>query len=127
MLTFSALFHTSKEMQPAVEVSEDRLRNALTIAAAQVQVDEEWYLRSYPDVRDAIKRGVFSSGREHYTYSGYFEDRSPRLFEVNTTWYLEQYPDVADAIHRGRVHSAQQHFQDYGFKEGRHPYRDWSL
>ena len=127
MLTFNALFHMDNETWHTVEVSEDRLHNALAIAAAQVRLDKEWYLRAYPDVRDAIRRGVFSSGQEHYACSGYFEDRSPRLVEVDAVWYLEQYLNVADAIHRGRLHSPQQHFQEHCFKEGRHPHGDWSL
>ena len=37
--------------------------------------DEAWYLRSYPDVGQAIARGAFKSAREHYLRHGHVEGR----------------------------------------------------
>jgi PrtD family type I secretion system ABC transporter len=37
--------------------------------------DEAWYLRSYPDVGQAIARGAFKSAREHYLSYGHAEGR----------------------------------------------------
>src|SRR5271167_4126305 len=40
---------------------------------AAIKFDEAWYLSKYPDVRDAVKRGIVASGREHYVSFGYYE------------------------------------------------------
>ena len=63
-----------------------------------VTFDEAWYLSKYADVREAIKRGAITSGREHYVQFGYFENRMPAPILVNEKWYLDTYPDVAKAI-----------------------------
>ena len=37
--------------------------------------DEQWYLAYYPDVREAVRRGMFASGEEHYERHGRAERR----------------------------------------------------
>lgn len=87
--------------------------------------DEAWYLSKYPDVREAIKRGVIASGRDHYLQFGYFENRMPTAILVNEKWYLDTYPDVAKAIKAGIYKSGQAHFDQAGFGEGRFPYANF--
>jgi SAM-dependent methyltransferase len=41
-------------------------------------VDEEWYLKNYPDVARAVKAGAFQSGLQHYLAFGKAEGRRPR-------------------------------------------------
>lgn len=94
---------------------------------AGLKFDEAWYLGKYPDVRDAVKRGVVPSGRAHYALSGYFENRMPMAIQVNEKWYLEAYPDVAEAIRRGVHKSGQAHFELAGYREGRMPYPNFQL
>src|ERR1700690_1212144 len=88
---------------------------------AKIKFDEAWYLAKYPDVKDAIKRGIVRSGREHYFHFGYYEHRLPTAILVNEKWYRESYPDVAEAIRGGVYKGAQAHFDLVGFGEGRLP------
>jgi hypothetical protein len=86
-----------------------------------VTFDERWYLAAYPDVAEAVKSGVFRSGRQHFIDVGYFEGRRPGQFSVDEKWYVANYPDVAGEIEKGNIKSAQQHFNDHGYDEGRLP------
>ncbi len=110
-----------------IRLDENRLRAALRGLLESVAIDEKWYLETYGDVRAAFKQGKFSSAREHYVNSGYFEDRLPRPIKVDVDWYLTNYPDVAEAIRDKKCASAQEHFDVNGFKEGRQPFEGWSL
>jgi hypothetical protein len=110
-----------------IEIVEERLRSIIRIALESVEIDEAWYLSVNGDVGHAVKSGVFSSARDHYVSSGYFEDRLPRPVVVDEAWYLSTYTDVADAIKRGKFETAQQHFNIAGFKEGRRPTANWDL
>ncbi len=94
---------------------------------ASIKFDEVWYLSKYPDVKDAVKRGVVPSGREHYGMSGYYEHRMPTQIQVNEKWYLEAYPDVLEAIRAGVYKTGQAHFEIAGFREGRMPYANFQL
>lgn len=100
------------------------LKGALISKAA---VDEEFYLDKYPDLRDAVRRGVIKSGAEHYYITGYFENRMPRQILVDEKFYLENNPDVSEAVRSGAVASAQEHFEFKGFREGRLPFSGFSL
>jgi hypothetical protein len=86
-----------------------------------IEVDETWYLNQYPDVAEAIRKGIITSGKEHFLNDGYFEGRMPFPIAVDEAWYLEQNPGVAEHIARGELLSAQQHFNDNGYREGRQP------
>jgi hypothetical protein len=94
---------------------------------ASIKFDEAWYLSKYLDVKDAVKRGVVPSGREHYVQSGYYEHRMPCAILVNEKWYLDAYPDVAEAMRAGVYKSGQAHFEMAGFREGRMPYANFQL
>jgi hypothetical protein len=94
---------------------------------ATIKFDEAWYLSKYPDVKDAVRRGVVASGREHYVAHGFYEHRMPVAIQVNEKWYLESYPDIAEAIRAGVYKSAQAHFDQAGFREGRLPYPNFQF
>jgi hypothetical protein len=87
-----------------------------------IEVDEEWYLKQYPDVAAAIREKIINSAREHFLNDGYFEGRVPFFIKVDEAWYLEQYPGIAECIARGDLQSAQQHFNENGYREGRKPF-----
>ena len=110
-----------------VEVSEECLNRLLRSLLVYVDVDEDWYRKTYKDTDDAISAGVTGSAHEHYVKAGYFEDRIPQNFKVDENWYLDAYPDVRIAIKTGSVKSATNHFYTNGFKEGRFPYKGWSI
>jgi len=94
---------------------------------ATMKFDEAWYLSKYPDVKDAVKRGIVQSGREHFVSFGYYEHRMPTAVHVNEKWYLESYPDVAEAIRAGVYKTGQAHFELAGYREGRLPYANFQL
>jgi hypothetical protein len=87
-----------------------------------IDFDEAWYLKRYPDIADAIKQGLIPSAREHFISDGYFEGRLPLLIQVEEEWYLQQNEGVADYVRRGLLESGQQHFEENGYVEGRLPF-----
>jgi hypothetical protein len=89
---------------------------------ADVPVDEAWYLKRYPDIADAIDRGIVNSAKSHFVSDGYFEGRMPFPVNVDERYYLMQNPGVADHVRKGLLKSGQQHFDENGYSEGRLPF-----
>jgi hypothetical protein len=87
-----------------------------------VDVDETWYLERYPDIADAIDKGIVAGPRLHFINDGYFEGRLPFPIQVDEAWYLKQNEGVADYVRRGLLESGQQHFEENGYQEGRLPF-----
>src|SRR5262249_43350014 len=48
----------------------------------KIQLDEQWYLQKYPDVRQAIARKAVKDARDHFVRFGYFEHRLPYQIKV---------------------------------------------
>jgi len=94
---------------------------------ATIKFDEAWYLSKYPDVKDAVRRGIVASARDHYVTHGFYEHRMPVAIQVKEKWYLESYPDVSKAIRSGVYKSAQVHFDQAGFREGRFPFANFQF
>ena len=90
---------------------------------AGTPVDEEWYLKEYEDIAEAVRNGSIESAAQHFVDDGYFEGRRPFPMVVDERWYLEQYPDVAESVRKGVVTSGEQHFIEDGYREGRLPYK----
>ncbi|HWB51012.1 MAG TPA: hypothetical protein VG651_18020 [Stellaceae bacterium] len=86
-----------------------------------VEVDEAWYLSQYPDVEEAVKAGIFKSGKHHFLQNGYLEGRRPAYCAVDEDWYLLTYPDVSNAVDANMLASATEHFHAAGYEEGRLP------
>ncbi len=110
-----------------VELQEAKLFRLIRVILDSVEVDEAWYLATYPDVAAAVKAGELKTAKAHYVVAGYFENRLPRPVTVDETWYLTEYPDVAEAVRGGAVASASAHFEMADFVEGRLPKPGWSL
>jgi hypothetical protein len=98
------------------------VRALLDMALAGVEVDEAWYLRQYPDVRDGIARGGHQSAAQHYRHHGYLEGRLPADPAVDEDWYRATNPDVAAGIRQGKLRSGKEHYLQNGYKEGRAPH-----
>jgi hypothetical protein len=83
--------------------------------------DEEFYAFHNPDITEAVARGDFPSGFEHYLRFGEMEGRlALRTFsQFDEADYLERYPDVAAAVQQGTLPSGSAHYKRYGFQEGR--------
>ena len=103
------------------------LKKLLLPLISKIVVDEDYYLRTYEDIHNAIKSGQILSAKEHYVNYGYFENRLPRFVQVDEHWYLARYQDVRDAINGGKWGSGQAHFTTAGYAEGRYPSPDWEL
>jgi hypothetical protein len=103
----------------AVSVSRRDLNTLLEGLLANIFVDEEWYVKTYPDVSGAVEAGYFSSPTKHYRTVGFLEGRLPFEPDVDEDFYLTKYPDVREAIRQGRFRDAQQHFIKQGYREGR--------
>jgi hypothetical protein len=106
-----------------VSVSYDNFINLMQRLVASVLVDEEWYMKQYEDVADAVRTGKVRSARAHFVENGYIEGRLPGPIIVDEEWYFGQYLDVAESVRRGGETSAQSHFDRAGYKEGRLPFR----
>lgn len=89
--------------------------------------DENFYLKSYPDVAAAVSAGIFNSGLQHFQQAGLQEGRT----EVSP-FYKEEYyislsfgkirnPDVFNAKIDRNIPSALAHFINSGEAEGRVP------
>jgi Ca2+-binding RTX toxin-like protein len=80
--------------------------------------NESFYLTSYPDIRDAVARGIVGSGLEHFQRFGLQEGR----FLISPLWneaeYLRVNLDIAAVIPRV-VPSGAAHFVLFGETEGR--------
>ena len=105
-----------------VNVSYDDFLRLLKRMIVATEVDEEWYLRTYEDIAEAVRSGAIRSARQHFVEDGYFEGRLPFPIEVDEQWYMNQYPDVGDSVRRGLLPSAQTHFDEDGYREGRLPF-----
>jgi hypothetical protein len=96
-------------------------RRIIKLFLRGVNVDEEWYRRTYPDIAQAICEGRYKSSKHHFVEEGYFEGRQPFELQVNEQWYLTAYEDVRDSIAKGDIPSAKAHFVSHGYMEGRLP------
>jgi GT2 family glycosyltransferase/glycosyltransferase involved in cell wall biosynthesis len=88
--------------------------------------DDAKYRAANPDVDEAIKAGLLSSGAVHWRLHGRFENRPlnsdeavllPSDFEERS--YLLANPDVAAAVADGRAESGAAHWLAHGRLEGR--------
>jgi hypothetical protein len=110
-----------KREEPKITVSRDLLMQLLDLYVSCWDFDEDWYLTTYPDVREAIQKGAFTSGWMHFRKVGYFEGRLGASPSVDTQWYTSAYPDIAKAMLDGKVTDATDHFVRFGYAEGRLP------
>jgi len=109
------------ERASEIKVPLPLLKLLLQIALAQVDFNENNYLRANPDVQEAVERGDVESGLMHFIGFGYFEGRTGGMAIVDEEWYLSKYPDVHAAVISGTISSADRHFHAVGAGEGRSP------
>lgn len=83
---------------------------------------ENWYLYRYNDVKQAVEKGSFKSGYEHYIKYGQNENPKrqpvpPMPSNFNEGDYLELNQDIKQAVEKGTYTSGAHHFMLYGYKE----------
>jgi hypothetical protein len=113
--------------KPFLAVDEHFLGQLMKPRLEKIYVDEEWYLRTYPDVNAAIMSGVVPNAKAHYCQFGFYEHRMPHRVLVDESWYLNEYPDVGEGVNAKYFASGQDHFEIFGYKEGRYPYQAFEL
>ncbi|MGA1856842.1 Ig-like domain-containing protein [Azospirillum sp. 11R-A] len=84
------------------------------------QISETLYLARNADVAQAVARGEFASGMDHYRQYGAAEGRLQPV-ALDEAFYLSQNEDVAKAVAAGLFTSGLQHYLLKGEKEGRDP------
>jgi hypothetical protein len=99
----------------------------LHCALTNARFDEEWYLKTYPDVAAAVQARKIRTGREHFVTTGYFEGRFPYDIKVDESFYLRKNEDVNRAVRARKIKSAKEHWTSTGINEGRQPSEDFSL
>lgn len=97
----------------AADAADDRA----ALAISPPDYDEEWYLKTYPDVAAAVARGDWVSGYAHFSHIG---RRNGRLGapEIDETWYLEEYPEAGREIGTGGARSCSDHYLKFGRYRG---------
>jgi hypothetical protein len=111
-----------------IQIPRGLFRDLLIIALqTKGDFDEEYYLKTNPDVRRAIDRKQIINATEHYYQTGYFENRLPKKILIDNDFYLKMNSDVSAAINAGTVKAAQDHFETAGFREGRLPFPGFRL
>ncbi len=110
-----------------IAVDKDHLVDFMKPSLRKIYVDPAWYVKAYPDVAEAIAKGIVADAKDHYITYGYYEHRMPYEITVEEQWYLAQYADVNAAVASGEIESARHHFYAAGFKEGRLPYAGFTF
>ena len=112
---------------PYFAVEQHFLFNLMRIFILRIDVDEDWYISRYPDIREALAQGKVESVKEHYSRFGFYEHRMPYAMTVDVPWYLDSYPDVSESVRKRDFISAESHFELVGYKEGRLPFAGFQL
>ena len=86
---------------------------------ADVSVDEDFYLATYPDVAEGIRNGIVADAQDHYIRFGYVEGRLPHLEGFDPLRYREAYPDLTGREPSMTAEELVQHFVHHGHREGR--------
>lgn len=109
----------------SVGIDRNYLTELLQRILSLINFDEDYYRKTYKDLRDAEIRGEVIRLYAHYMHFGFFENRLPCAVEVDAAFYVRTYPDVGAAILEKRVTSCQVHFETTGFAEGRLRRKGW--
>lgn len=97
------------------------LLGTANVTSYHVYFDEQYYLAKYLDVAQAVTQGVFTSGWQHFSLYGQYENRSPSQW-FDPVWYLQHYGDVASAVQSNPATlSAWSHYVNWGQFEHRSP------
>jgi hypothetical protein len=102
-----------------VAVPAQLLRELLSLVASTLPFDLDFYLATYPDIRQAHEAGRIADPRRHFIEEGYIEGRFGSKPKVHEDFYKSTYPDVKSAIASGVVPSALDHYLRAGAFEGR--------
>ena len=97
------------------------LKELIRIMASTLPFDLDFYLSTYPDIREAYEAGEIADPRTHFVEQGYIEGRLGADPNVDEEFYKNTYPDVKAAIAAGELKSALEHYLRAGAFEARFP------
>lgn len=97
------------------------LRELIRIMATTLPFDLDFYLSTYPDIREAYEAGEIADPRTHFVEQGYIEGRLGAQPDIDEEYYKNTYPDVKAAIAAGELKSALEHYLRAGAFEARFP------
>ena len=107
------------ERSTEVRIPTELFKLLLQIAIANSDFNTNGYLKTNPDVADAVRNRPIEDARIHYVGFGFFEGRGGATPDVDEAWYLRTYTDVADGVRAGQIELATEHFRVVGAAEGR--------
>jgi hypothetical protein len=108
-------------LKTKVGVPTQVLRELIRIMASTLPFDRDFYLSTYPDIREAYDDGRVADPKMHFVEQGYFEGRLGSKPNIDEEYYRAMYPDVGAAIEAGELQSALEHYLRAGVFEARFP------
>jgi hypothetical protein len=108
-------------LKSKVAVPAQLLKELLTIVASTLPFEVDFYLATYPDIREAHEAGQIADPRTHFIEEGYIEGRFGSKPNIDEEFYKSTYPDIKTAIATGVVESALDHYLRAGAFEARFP------
>jgi hypothetical protein len=118
-LTNSAKLYGWEQGHETLTLTRHGFHSLIKCILANVKFDEDWYLRTYEDVANAIAENKIESAWQHYVDFGYFEGRLPCGTGFDPEFYAEQYPDVVWSLKSSDARDLLKHYMDHGYAEGR--------
>lgn len=88
--------------------------------------DPDWYLKTYPEIKELIATGQWTSALHHYLSNDDPSQRNPNPY-FDDAWYRATYHDVAAEVALGKLRNGYEHFLKFGIYEGRKPREDIEL
>lgn len=83
------------------------------------QLDADFYLATYPDVRAAVASGAHASALDHYVTAGFYQRRLP--FRFDRIAYVRKHVDAAVAVANGHYAYPLHHYIERGSALGYEP------
>lgn len=115
----SQIMHDERRNEYSGGPYEHFLREGLNRGFSSIpDFDENYYLKTYPDIENAVRAGHISSAFYHFLDDGIEEYRNPNQY-MNLNIYKNSNPDIENLIKDNIYNSYFEHFIDKGFKEGR--------
>jgi hypothetical protein len=102
-----------------VRMSEQVFQSLLFLALGRLRYSEEDYLARHSDVKEAIERGTFASGWQHFVWAGVAENRELMDVVVNAGEYVQMNPDLLEIYSDNDDQGLAAHWKNVGWLEGR--------
>ncbi len=101
-------------------VSVPVLRAIIFVSISELPFEPEFYLNTYPDIRQAYEAGEITDLKTHFINSGYFEGKLGAEPAFDEQFYKSTYPDIVKALETGKTSLAFEHHVRAGAFEDRH-------